>query len=392
MVIGAGPSGLFSAMTAASLGKKVTVLEEHEQVGVPDHCAGHISMRGLTRLGMTPPASVIQNVISRARLYSPSGTSLMIECDEPKVYVVDRSAFDQHLAQLASAEGATLMLGCRADKFHEESNVVRGVETTLGRVESDVVIDAEGVNPRLLRSRGLSTPPHKRVVVGAQVEVPSVDDVERDCVEIYLGSKYAPGFYAWIIPRSDGSAKVGLGASKGNPRQLLERFLQRHPIASRKIKAPRGAYVFHPIPLCGPQTRTYHGGLLIVGDAASQVKPTTGGGVIFGMTCARHAGAIAASAVEAEDNSARFLSAYERCWRAELSREFAVALAARRLFNRMSDRAIDRVFRAAEFFDGGKCLSQINEIDFVTEILSKTLRKPRGLLMLLSTMALSVLP
>lgn len=361
LVVGAGPSGLFSAMTAASLGRNVTVLEEHEQVGVPDHCAGHISVRGLTKLGIVPPATVIQNVISKAHLYSPSGRSLTIECDEPKVYVVNRRAFDQHLAHLASMRGATITLGCRADKLHEESNVVRGVETTQGRVQSEIVIDAEGANPRLLRNRGLSTLSHRCAVVGAQAEVPSISDVEHNCVEIYLGSEYAPGFFAWIIPRNDGSAKVGLGARKGNPRQLLERFLQRHPIASRKIKAQPSAYTFHPIPLCGPQTRTYQGGLLMVGDAASQVKPTTGGGVIFGMTCARHAGAVAANAVEAQDTSAAFLSAYERHWRTELSREFAVALAARKLFNHMSDRAIDRVFRAAKFFDGGKCLSQINE-------------------------------
>ncbi len=391
-VIGAGPCGSFSAMTAASLGKDVVIVEEHEEVGIPDHCAGHISMSGLGRLGVVPPEAVIENEINKARLYSPSGKSLTIECDVPRVYVLNRSLFDQYLVQQAKEEGARLLLGCHAKEFYRESNVVRGVETTLGRVEAEVVVDAEGSRCSLLRKDGMPLPDRNTMLVGAQAIADRVEDVEDDTVELYFGNQYAPGFYAWIIPRRDGSGKVGLGTRRGNPRLVLDRFLQHHPIASKKIKGNLSNHSFHPIPLYGSSRKTCYDGLLMVGDVASQVKPTTGGGVIYGMVCARHAGTIAAKAVEVNDTSEGFLSNYQRLWNAELSRDLHLGHFSRRMLNRLNDRAIDRIFAVGNLFGVEDCFGSINDIDSTTNILSKAIRNPRGAATLLASLIVSAIP
>lgn len=392
VVVGAGPCGSFAAEAAAELGRSVIVVEEHPQVGIPNHCAGHISIGGLERLGVVPPANIIENEIRRASFYSPSGRSLIIECDKPPVYILNRSLFDQYLAERARNNGVRFRLGCSVDNFREESGAIKGVQTSLGPINAEVVIDAEGSKCALLRRGSMHVSDCNPMVVGVQANVEKVEGVEPDGVEIYLGRGYAPQFYAWIIPRKDGSAKVGLGTSKGNPKLLLDRFIQHHPIASKKIKTEPHSYSFHPIPLCGPRKRTYRDGLLVVGDAAYQVKPTTGGGIVFGMICARHAGEVAARSVLAKDTTEGFLSAYERHWKAELSRDFIVARAARSLFNQMSDHAIDRVFRIGDLLSVEDCLREIGEIDFVTEILSQKARKPRILAALLGALFVSVFP
>ena len=118
----------------------------------------------------------------------------------------------------------------------------------------------------------------------------NVQNVNLDAVEVYFGKAYAPGFYGWLIPRPDGSAKVGLATNKGDPREYLKRLMTRHPIASKQLaKATMTNVGFHAITLAGPIPQAYTNGFLAVGDCASQVKPTTGGGVIFGLTAAKEA-------------------------------------------------------------------------------------------------------
>ena len=103
-----------------------------------------------------------------------------------------------------------------------------------------------------------------------------------------MGKAYAPGFYGWLIPKPDGTAKLGLATNKGNPRDLLQKLMAKHPVASKQLgKAKITQISYHAITLGGPIEKTYANGFLAVGDCASQVKPTTGGGVIFGLTCAK---------------------------------------------------------------------------------------------------------
>ena len=136
------------------------------------------------------------------------------------------------------------------------------------------------------------------IMRGIQTEIQRVDDVDKNMVEVYLGRNVAPNFFAWIIPRKDGTAKIGLATSKGDPRMYLQKFMKKHPIASKKLQNNTVTHLsLHPIPLNGPISKTYFHGFLAVGDAASQVKPTTGGGVIFGLTCAKIAGEVACEAV-----------------------------------------------------------------------------------------------
>ena len=101
IIVGAGPAGLITAATIANRGFDVIVLEEHEEVGVPDHCAGLLSSSGLNSLGLKPPNDVIQNTVDGARIFAPSGKSILVERGQREAYVVDRSKFDSWLADKA---------------------------------------------------------------------------------------------------------------------------------------------------------------------------------------------------------------------------------------------------------------------------------------------------
>jgi digeranylgeranylglycerophospholipid reductase len=382
IVVGGGPVGSFAALNLAKLGAKVTVFEEHEAIGIPSHCAGHLSIRSLRNLGVYPlPGKIVENTFSQANFYSPTGFKFSVHLAKPVTCSVNRAAFDKHIAYKAEAAGARYCLNSRVQSLLMEEGLVKGVNVKHGDEEESVpakiVVDAEGIASRLLRQTGLARLNGERLVHAVEAEVENVKDVKLDAVEVFLGKKYAAGFYAWLMPRLDGTAKVGLATNKGNPKEFLQRLMLKHPVASKQLSnAKITRMAFHPITLGGPISKAYSNGFLAVGDAASQVKPTTGGGVVFGLTCARIAAEVADEAVRRNDVSSSFLALYqERCTDA-LSFDFGVMLKVRRFLDSLSDEKVDEVLRFCVRIGLDKTLGNVDEVDFQGQLLLKVLTKP----------------
>jgi digeranylgeranylglycerophospholipid reductase len=383
IVVGAGPVGSFAAWKLAKLGAKVTVFEEHEAIGSPSHCAGHMSIRSLRKLGLHPlPSKIVENTYSQANFHSPKGFTFSVHLAKPVTCSVDRAAFDRHIADKAEAAGARFCLNSRVQSLLMENDVVKGVTVKQGaqaeeRFSAKIVVDSEGISSRLLRQTGLPGLNGERLVHAVEAEVDHVKDVDLDAVEVFVGKAYAPGFYAWLMPRLDGTAKVGLATKTGNPKEFLQRLMLKHPVASKQLanaKITRTA--FHPITLGGPIAQTYADGFLAVGDAASQVKPTTGGGVIFGVTCAGIVADVAHEALRISDVSSNFLQRYQKRCADTLGFDFNVMLRIRRFLDSLSDEKIDDVLRFCTRIGLDKALENVDEIDFQGQLLLKILTKP----------------
>jgi geranylgeranyl reductase family protein len=382
IVIGGGPVGSFAALNLAKLGAKVTVFEEHEEIGIPSHCAGHLSIRSLRNLGLYPlPGKIVENTFSQANFYSPTGFKFSVHFAKPVTCAVNRAAFDKHIADKAEAAGACYCLNSRVQSLIIEGGAVKGVNVKHGDKEESVpakiVVDAEGIASRLLRQTGLSGFNGERLVYGVEAEVENVKDVELDAVEVFLGKAYAPGFYAWLMPRRDGTAKVGLATKAGNPKEFLQRLMVKHPVASKQLANAKITQIaFHPIPLGGLISKAYASGFLAVGDVASQVKPTTGGGVVLGLTCARIAAEVADEAIRRNDVSSTFLQLYQKRCTDTLGFDFGVMLRVRSFLDSLSDEKVDEVLRFCARIGLDKTLENVEEIDFQGQAFLKMLTKP----------------
>jgi digeranylgeranylglycerophospholipid reductase len=388
IVVGGGPCGSFAALNLAKLGvEEVTVFEEHGEIGFPCHCAGHLSIKGLKSLGLYPlPEKIVENVFYGANFYSPSGKNFSVRFPFPVTCAVNRILFDKYIADMAEAAGVRYCLNARVESLIVEDGFVKGVSVKQnGRFErkylSNVVVDAEGVSSRILRQAGLTALNRNMLVYGVQTEIEGVKDVESDVVEVYLGSGYAPGFFAWLIPKHDGTAKVGLAAKTGNPKKHLERLIFKHPVASKKLRTAKILQTtFHPLTLGGPINKAYSNGFLAVGDAASQVKPTTGGGIILGLTCARIGAEVVYEALQKDDFSANFLSQYQRRYMKILGFDFYVMSRVRRLLNELSDKQLDSAISFCAKFHLEKSVRNFRDIDFQGQTLLKAVKNPRFLL------------
>jgi len=384
IVVGGGPVGSFTAWKLAKFGITVAVFEEHEVIGRPSHCAGHLSIRSLRNLGLYPlPGEILENTFSKVNFFSPSGIKFSVKLAKPVTCSLNREAFDRYIAQKAEDAGAHYARSSRVKSLLLEDNFVKGVKISRGdnleeSYSAKIVVDAEGISSRLLRQTGLTGVNTRRLVNAVEAEVENVKEVNVDSVEVFLGGKYAPGFYAWLMPRLDGTAKIGLAARTGNPQELLQRFMLKHPIASKKLSKAKIMHIaFHPITLGGPIPKAYTNGFLVVGDAASQVKPTTGGGVIFGLTCAGIAAEVAHEALRKKDVSSDFLASYQKRCAEALGFDFNMMLRIRNFLDSLSDEKINDVFRFCTRISLHKTLSHIEEIDFQGQLLLEILTKPK---------------
>jgi geranylgeranyl reductase family protein len=285
--------------------------------------------------------SVVLCKVRGARLFSPSGKTLYIKRDEYQASILDRAAFDIAMARRAQSAGAQYLFD---SAVHDMRIIREGVEVYCRKRSESLmtraVVIASGYGARLTEMMRLGKTGD--FVAGAQIEVPAK---EADEVEVYFGQETAPGFFGWLVPTADGKARVGLLARK-TPDEYLKKLLDLLT-SQGKVAPGEGKPSYDVIPL-KPLRRTYGDRVLVVGDAAGQVKPTTGGGIYYGMLCADIAADTLSKALHRDDLSAKNLYRYDREWRRKLGQELMIGYRARKLFERLNDQQIDRLFEVIE--------------------------------------------
>ncbi len=356
------------AYMLARQGWGVTVLEKEGKVGNRLCCTGIVGQECVRNFNIDE--GVILRKVKSARFFSPSGKALHIERDEYQASVLDRQAFDLMMAQRAQNAGAQYIF----DSAVHDLRVTReGVELYCekrgGPLSARSVVIASGYGARLVGKVGLGKVAD--FVAGAQAEVAVKD---QDEVEVYFGQEVAPGFFGWLVPTSNGNARIGLLA-RHDPEKYLKKLLDS--LASEgKIVPGDWKPGYGAIPL-RPLRKTYGERVLAVGDAAGQVKPTTGGGIYYGMLCADIAANTLNIALHRNDLSAKSLSRYDREWKGKLGQELMVGYGARKLFERLSDQQIDRLFDIIErdHIDAALLEDQDVSFDWHSQAIMRLLRR-----------------
>ena len=337
IVVGGGPVGSYVAYKLAGMGYDVAVLEQKEKLGGRVCCAGIISQECVNAFAIDD--GVVLRRVSSAKLFSPSGRSLRLWRQETQACIVDRAAFDISIANRAQGKGVQYMLNSLVRNIKVGDDEVRVGAVRQGEglnLEARAVVIASGFGSRLVEGLGLGKIGNFAMGTQAEVETIGVDEVE-----VYFGQEVAPGFFAWLVPTSPSKALVGL-LSRRSPGLYLKKLISSL-LAQGKIVSDEAELSYRGISL-KPPARTYNRRLVVVGDAAGQVKPTTGGGIYYGLLCADIAANNLHRALENNDLSAKSLASYERDWKKKLGRELKICYYARKYYERLSDKHIDRIF------------------------------------------------
>ncbi|TFG32221.1 NAD(P)/FAD-dependent oxidoreductase [Candidatus Thorarchaeota archaeon] len=382
IVIGGGPSGLFSATEIAKEGHNVRIFEEHETIGEPDHCAGLLSSSGLKKLGLSIPDHIIQNTVSGAIIYSPSGYSITIERGRREAKVIDRRKFDAWLANRAIDCGVQISTGSRVNEFLVQDAIVQGItikSDTNEQLKARVFIIAEGARCKLSGSIGFPTVKKSAKYPAYQYEV-SGADINDEFVEMFYGHNVAPGFFAWIIPLGEGRARVGL-AAKNKSKIRLDALLKHHKILSKRMRGVKIQRALGGVVLVGlPINRMSIKNTVAVGDTAGIVKATTGGGVIMGGLTARLAGKTIAGGLSESDVLER-VNEYDSLCKSLVLRELKTMYFVQQALCSLNDKGLDSIIRDASDFGLLEIVRSDGDMDFQGKVIRKILRDPRMFLM-----------
>ncbi len=321
IVVGAGPGGSRAAYFAAKNGLRTLLLEKDRDIGVPVRCAEGVGEKSLAQ-EVEIRSEWVSTVIRGVVLVAPNGREVVLEEDGARGLVLDRKRFDFDLAAMAVEQGAEVQTKAYVFGLLRENGRTTGVRVKqVGRVRdvrAKIVIGADGVESRIGRFAGLHTALKLKDLESCVQVTAGNLRLDANYAQLYLGSEVAPGGYAWVFPKSETTANIGIGilgkfARQRSALRYLEAFLARRFPGAAILTTVAGG-----VPVAATLSRIVADGLMLVGDAAHQVNPLTGGGIVPAMRAGAIAGQVAAEAFQHGDVSASFLSRYADRWQKEL--------------------------------------------------------------------------
>ncbi len=374
-VIGAGPAGSRTARNLARSGLRVRLVEEHRAVGVPSHCSGLISPRTLREAEIGEDA--VLHRITGAFAHTQSGASVALGNGETKAVAIDRVKWDQTLAEQAQAAGAEMirarMVGARRENGHVSLTLATdGRDST---VTARMVVGADGTHSRVARTLGMPRPTEYAYNLGIEGRMkypPEGEGWRDDYVHVFVGQDLAPGWFGWIIPTGDDVVRVGIGSNNGvKPVECYRRLSAAFPSLFAGIEPLRMYGGTIPLTFA---PRTYDDNVILVGDAAGQVKPFSGGGIYTSLVAARHASDAIERAFSLGDFSRASLAPYEKGWKREVGRELKKSWRLRNFGLGMTDAQVERVVHALSGPKLQAMAAQHADIDYPSKVLLRLAR------------------
>lgn len=329
-IVGAGPIGSYTAYQLADKGFSVCLIEGKKDIGKDVICAGVLSKQAFKQYDL--PVHSILSRIGSVTFVSPSGQRLEYDPQDIFAYIVDRNMFDSNLLRLAKHVGARVLLQ-QAVKNVIEGKKYNTVVCRTKKIRARIVVLATGVNYDLHKRIGFGKPP--RFLHGSQIELPL--SFSSSNIQIHIGQKFAPTSFGWIIPAGKKASRIGVITQRQGKSWLKRMLEQRLNFSVAKLKDE--ALKIKPIAFGTPK-KSVKNKTLLVGEAAGQVKTTTGGGIFYGLLCSE----IAVDKITRALKNGVGLTDYELSWRSVLSSELDIGIRLRKIAQQLTDNDIERLF------------------------------------------------
>lgn len=366
VVVGAGPIGSTFARSMAEKGFKVAILEKKKEIGVPLQCAGLLGKK-IKKVNILPDEFII-NSVHGAFLHSPVDTVLSVSKKTPEAYVLDRVGYDKFLAELASNSGVDIFFNHKVAKVDSINGVVYLKNSEITKISGNVIAGADGHSS--IVSQSFNSPADS--FQAAQYLVDAGEKrFNNDFVHLYVDSKISPGFF-WTIPLSESTARIGLFADANYPdlTNYLNELISKRPELGGVTILKK---YYGVIPKQDPHKSLVKDKVILLGDAASQVKPTTGGGLIMGFTSAEMAANVTSQALEAENTA--MLENYSKLYRDKFKKELKVQLMVHKVFKSLSNSDLEYMFIKLKEEGAEDIISEYGDMDTQSPLIKEMIKQ-----------------
>ena len=355
-IIGAGPAGSYLAFLLAKQGKEVSVFEEHEIVGSPVQCTGIIthSIEKFFKLKKEVIAKRLDKVIVISK-----NRRITVNVDE---IVMWRNKFDQFVAEMAQAAGAKLFVNHQFLGFNGKNSIkIKDKKNNkIKDIKSDIIVGADGPYSTVAKSAGMNSNSKPVNYIGMQAKVKL--NMDTSSFETHFGSDF-PNFFGWCVPESEDTVRLGIGCFE-NTQEHFYKFLK-----SRTGKKDVLCWESGLIPLYNPKKIIQKDNVYLIGDAATQVKATTGGGIIPSLKAAQ----TLSDCIINNKN-------YNRVFKKQSGRELLLHLRIRNLLNKFLDKDYDKLLSLMGKEKVRKILKKYDRDTPIPLVANLLLKEPRFLL------------
>ena len=383
VVAGGGPVGGFVAKKIATEGFKVAIFEEHKKIGEPLKCAGLITSRVFDFLEF-PQKIVVQNEIKGAHIHSPSGHILTIGGDRVHALVIDRTSFDREIINHSVEQDVEVFLENKISSLKKLKKHIELKTSQNNNVKCKLLIGADGPHSKVREWFNLPQPTEILNGIGAEITNTNLDP---NFIEIFVGNNIAPGFFAWIIPttKKGTEARIGLCTRQDShhpPKHYFSNFFKNKYASPFLENVETIRKIGATVPL-GALKKTFESNVMLVGDAAAQVKPTSGGGIYTGLLCANHCAHVAIKALNKNDFSSHRLKEYHRLWSADIGRDLSLGMRFRTIFKNLNDEQLDKYVKKFQNQKITEIITEYGDIDYPSKLVKPLLKKSPSFLKLI---------
>jgi len=368
VVVGAGPAGLTAARAISRRGFNVAILERERRLGVKP-CGEAVSKKTIDAAAVAPSKDFIVQEITCASVYAPNERKISIEDELGAGYIMNKTLFLQHLAEKAAEAGVTFYMNQAVVDVTRGDDMVN-VKTKGGDWQTSLLLGADGFSSVVSRKLVFEK-------AGARTLIPCLQYVMVNCnlddthaTAFYMGNNVAPLGYVWVFPMGQKKANVGIGVQGSPAKPYLDQFIKEHP--SLFSKAEIIGVEAAPVTISGVLERIVDDNVMLVGEAAGQVIPFTGGGIHSSIAAGTMAGETAVKALEEENLSRSRLRKYAERYDEHWGKRIRDSLKALHVIERLSD---DDLNALVDILEPQDIINLVNGTD-IAAVARKFLRHP----------------
>lgn len=352
-IVGGGPAGSYLGYLLAKQGRDAVILEEHSQIGAPVQCTGIVthSIEKFFKLKNEVIAKRLDKVIVVSK-----NNRITVNVDE---IVMWRDRFDRFVAEIAQNEGAEILLNHQFMGFDGRNTIIvkDKKNNQTKKIKTDVVVGADGPYSAVAKAAKMDS--NSKNYIGMQAKVKL--RMDTSAFETYFGSDF-PNFFGWCVPESEEIVRLGIGCFE-NAQGHFYKFLK-----NRTGKKDVLCWESGLIPLYNPKKIIQKDNVYLIGDAATQVKATTGGGIIPSLKAAH-------TLCDCITNKKDYNKEFKR----HSGKELLLHLKIRNLLNKFSDKDYDKLLNLMSQEKVRRILKKYDRDTPIPLVANLLLKEPRFL-------------